>query len=110
MVAARIEDPNVTARRADAKNLGARGMLVHPGESRTDSDARDRFELHEIDRGDVAVGRGDVGRKMQVRAQERGSMLAEKQDNSPDGKRGQQEVDAEVLRPVHVGDAILPCI
>src|SRR5207302_3470656 len=100
-IEARIEDPQVAARSADAVNLGACGMLTHPGKSRPDRNARNGLELHEIDNGHVAVGGGDVSGEMQVRPKERWSMLAEQQDDPADSQRGEQETDAEVFGPDH---------
>src|SRR5713226_10698568 len=85
-------------------------MLAHPGKSRADSDARNRFELHQIDDGDVAAPGGDVSGEMQARPKERRAMLAQKQHNPADRQNGKQEVNAKVLWAIHLGDAILPCI
>src|SRR6267143_5804798 len=107
LIDAGIEDPDVAAGCAHAENLGAGRMLAHSGKARADGDAGDGCELHEIEDGDAAVRGGDVGGEMQVRAQEGGAMLAEKQDNPADGQRGEQEVDAKVLGAVHEGLAIV---
>ncbi|OLB22062.1 MAG: hypothetical protein AUH16_00775 [Acidobacteria bacterium 13_2_20CM_57_7] len=108
MIRAWIEDPHVAARRADTKNLWPRRVLPHPGNSGPDSNPRHGLELHQVYDGHVAVRRRDVCREVQIRLQERRPMLAQQQNQSGDTKNSNQEVGAEVFRPVHVGKEIVP--
>src|SRR6267378_3452785 len=68
---------------------------------------RKGFELNEIDHRDAAVGGGDVGVQPQARTKKRGAMLAQQHDQSGEGQRGEQEVDAKVFRTVHAGLGIV---
>jgi hypothetical protein len=82
-------------------------MLAHPRERGTDGDARNDFEFHKIDDGDVAVRSGHIGGEMQIRTKERGPMLAEKQDQSADRQHHEEEVDAKVSGTVHASLGIV---
>ena len=107
LVDARIENPDVAAGTADAKDFGARGMLAQSGKSGAEVKMREGLELDEVDHGDAAVGGGDVGIQTQARTKKRGAMLAQEEGQSAEGQGSEQEVDAKISRAVHAGLGIV---
>ena len=108
MIGARVEDPNVAAGAAYAEDFGASGMLAHAGESWADGEAGDGLEFDEVDDGDIAVSGGDVGGEVEVRAEEGGAMVAQKDDDGSEGQGGEQEVETKVSGAAHFEGAVLP--
>src|SRR6266403_213410 len=106
LVDAGVENPDITAGAANAKDFGASGMIAQSGKARAYIHVRKGFELNEIDHGDAAVGGGDIGVKPQPRPKKRGAMLAQKQDQSADGQGSEKEVDAKVFGAAHVRQGI----
>src|SRR5258708_7868059 len=109
VIGACIEDPHVAAGAADPEHFRATGMLAYSRESWPDCDACHGFELHEVHDGDVAVSSSDISAQMQVRAQKRRAMFAQKHNESGDGQGGKQKIRAEVLGTIHVRHEIVPC-
>ncbi len=103
MRCARVEDEDVATGAADTPDFGALGVLAEVGDGGSNGNSVDDAERGEIDDGERAIGGGDVGVEMEIGAEDGGSVLAEKNDESENEKEGKEEVDAEVFGVGHEG-------
>ena len=96
MRGARIQNEEVAAGAADAPDFGAPGVFAEVGNGGANGNLVDGAERGEVDDCEGAIGGGDVGVEMKIGAEDRGAMLAEKNDDSEDEQEREEEVDAEI--------------
>ena len=103
MSGASVDNPEVTARAADAPDFVAMRMLENIGESGAGEDFGDGTKRNEIDDRDSAVGAaGDIGVEVEAGAKEGRTMFAEENDDQRYEENEEKEVDAEVFAMRHV--------